>query len=172
MFLFNSSKKSKAPAVKPAGEVGVGSQAVYALLPWRGLLVSGTADGVVRIWEPKGGALVQELRGHSQAVVSLVAWEDCIASGAWAGGLRGCRVVTPGGCQIVYKDHAGGHHMNRVLTCRVVALTPGGCHSIAHTDHRLLGVISWNRAVISTTAQSDVSETCRQPSRVFYHCST
>jgi hypothetical protein len=54
MFLFGGSKKVQAPAVKASGTVAVGQQAVYALLPWRGLLVTGTADGVVRIWDPKG----------------------------------------------------------------------------------------------------------------------
>ena len=65
------------------------TNSIYALLSWRGLLLTGSANGEINVWDPYTAQLVQQLRGHEEAVSSLCAFEDdYVASGSWDGTVR------------------------------------------------------------------------------------
>ncbi len=65
------------------------TNSIYALLSWRGLLLTGSANGEINVWDPYTAQLVQKLRGHEEAVSSLCAFEDdYVASGSWDGTVR------------------------------------------------------------------------------------
>jgi len=65
------------------------TNSIYALLSWRGLLLTGSANGEINVWDPYTAQLVQKLHGHEEAVSSLCAFEDdYVASGSWDGTVR------------------------------------------------------------------------------------
>ena len=104
MFLFNNStygysnnnnnnnnNKAKNGAKQKPIPMSYARQesSVYSLLSWRGLLITGQANGSVKVYDAMTAQLIQELYGHEEAVAALCAFEEeFVCSGSFDGTVR------------------------------------------------------------------------------------
>src|SRR5207253_8228659 len=74
-----------------------------------GLVASGGADGMVRLWEAGSGRLLSVLQGHTSLVMSVALSEDgrLVASGGWDGTVRLWEADEPSLSSRVTPDRSG-----------------------------------------------------------------